>query len=173
MKKLKENYVLAKCCRPGEDDSIVGYYSHDNFIKVHRSDCHNLKKTDSARLITLDWRDLYDIDDFVPGDDYEVLDGIDFSILRHHQVLGVDYSLEVAAVLRLSKQTVFDRHRKLREMKLLKRVQPVMIRYRKNIVKNKWIKHRNHTYYDLTGKGRDYLRYYFKNHDGGAGSNDS
>ena len=40
------------------------------------------------------------------------------------------------------------------------RVEPLMIRYRKNIVKGKWIKHRNHTYYELTEKGRKYLAHH-------------
>ena len=164
MKRLKEDYFLANCCHPGEADSITGYYSHDNFIKVHKSDCPNLKKADSARLITLDWKDLYDVDEFVPDDDYASLDEVDFAVLRHHQLLGVDYSLKVAAVLRLSKQAVFESHRKLREMRLLERVQPVMIQYRKNIVNNKWIKHRNHTYYELTDKGEKYLEYHSGRH---------
>ena len=63
-------------------------------------------------------------------------------------------------IRRLDKQTVFDRHRKLREMGLLERVTATMVRYRKGIVDNKWIKHRNHTYFDLTDRGRKYLHHY-------------
>ena len=48
----------------------------------------------------------------------------------------------------------------MREMGLLERVEPLIIQYRKGIVDNKWIKHRNHTYYGLTSKGESYLRYH-------------
>ncbi len=161
--KLKEDYILARCCRPNTNDSITGYYSHDNFIKVHNSDCSNLNKADTNRLMPLDWPDILAADDFVPDDDFKTLDEIDFAVLKHHHALGVDYSLKVAAVLRIDKQAVFNSHTTLREMRLLKRVQPLMIQYRKNIAKNKWIKHRNHTYYELTTKGTNYLQYYLDN----------
>ncbi len=160
--KLKDKYILARCCRPNISDRITGYYSHDNLIKVHKTGCSNLNKADAERLMALAWTDILAADDFAPDDDFKNLDKIDFAVLRHHQVLGVDYSLKVAAALRIDKQAVFESHNKLREMKLLKRVRPLMIQYRKNIVKNKWTKHRNHTYYELTKKGRDYLRYYLE-----------
>jgi hypothetical protein len=161
--RLKEDFILANCCHPGVEDDITGYFSHDRFIKVHKSSCPNLKKADSGRLIVLEWRNIVASDDFKPDEDYRTLDGVDFAILEHHHKLGVDYSLKVAADLRIERHIVFDRHRKLRAMGLLERVKPVMIQYRKNIVKNKWIKHRNHTYYNLTLKGRDYLDYYSRN----------
>jgi len=161
--KLKEDYILARCCRPTTDDKITGYYSHDNFIKVHKADCTNLNKADNSRLISLEWQDILAENDFVPGNDYQELNNIDFAIMKHHQLLGVDYSLKVAAALNIDRQAVFDSHSKLREMKLLKRVKPLIIQYRKNIVKNKWIKHRNHTYYELTPKGQAYLEYYIEN----------
>jgi hypothetical protein len=158
--KLKESYILANCCSPQEGDTLTGYYSHDNFIKVHRSDCPNLSKADADRLINLIWREIIQDDDFIPDPDYSQLDEIDFRILEHHRNMGIDYSLAVAAILNLDDKAVFERHRRLREMALLVRVKPVMVQYRKNIVKNKWIKHRNHTYYDLTDKGRAYLGYH-------------
>ncbi len=160
--KLKDDYILANCCSPGENDKIVGYYSHNNIIKVHRADCPNLDKADPERLMELHWRDIVGEVDFVPDDDFGKLDATDFVILAHHENYGVDYSLKVAGVLHLDKQIVFDRHAKLREMGLLKRVKPLIIQYRKNIVKNRWIKHRNHTYYELTEKGLKYLSYFNK-----------
>jgi len=161
--KLKEDYILANCCTPTEHDTIVGYYSHNNIIKVHRADCPNLAKTDPERLITLNWRDIITEKDFTPDDDFHELDATDFIILEHHEKYGVDYSLKVASVLHIDKQLVFDRHTKLREMGLIKRVKALIIQYRKNIVKNKWIKHRNHTYYELTEKGEKYLAFHQKN----------
>jgi (p)ppGpp synthase/HD superfamily hydrolase len=163
MMKLKEKYILASCCSPAGDDSITGYYSHNNIIKVHRSGCSNLKKADPARLIELNWEEVIAPDDFKPDDDYNKLDETDFLILKHHRIFGVDYSLKVAAMYRLDKQLVFESHKKLRAMDLLERVKPVMMQYRKGIVDNKWIKHRNHTYYELTDKGRNYLEYNIKN----------
>jgi hypothetical protein len=157
---LKENYVIAKCCRPSPDDSIIGYYSHNNVIKVHRRGCSNLSGVDIDRIMRLDWDEITEPPPTIPDADYRDLDDLDFQILVHHDTMGVDYSLKVASILCLDKQLTFDRHAKLRDMKLLERVDPRIIRYRKNIVKGKWIKHRNHTYYDLTDKGRLYVRHY-------------
>ncbi len=159
----KDSYILARCCSPQDGDSLTGYYSHDNIIKVHKSDCPNLSGADPESLITLVWTDIMQSGDSRPDKDYSLLDEIDFRILAHHQKMGIDYSLAVAAILNLDGKTVFDRHRRLRQMALLERVQPVMVQYRKNIVNNKWIKHRNHTYYDLTSKGRNYLKYHANN----------
>jgi len=163
MPKLKDDYIIANCCAPSENDEIIGYYSHNNIIKVHRNGCSNLVKADPARLVMLEWKDILAADDFKPGKDYEELDNIDWRILKHHLAYGVDYSLKVAAMLHLDKQAVFDSHTKLRAMKLLARVKPLMMQYRKGIAKNKWIKHRNHTYYDLTDKARKYLEHHHNN----------
>lgn len=157
--RLKEDYIAANCCRPAPEDDIVGYYSHDNLIKVHKRGCPNLAKAEASRLMTLEWDDIVAGEEYRPESDYNSLDDTDFIILNHHRIYGYDYTLKVAAILRLDKQTVFDHHDKLRRMGLLERVEPRMIRYRKNIVKGKWIKHRNHTYYDLTARGADYLGY--------------
>lgn len=157
---LKEEYTIANCCRPAETDSIIGYYSHNNIIKVHRANCANLRKADQSRLVTLEWRNIIDNKVETPEEDYKLLDATDFRILKHHFDYGVDYSLKMARMLYLDKELVFERHTKLREMGLLERVEPRIIQYRKGIVDNRWIKHRNHTYYDLTDKGRLYLGHY-------------
>ncbi len=158
--RLKDKYVLARCCSPSQGSAIVGYFSHDDMIKVHRHDCRNLVKAERERLVSLEWENIVENDEFKPGNDYGELEANDFRILQHHRDLGVDYSLKTASVIHLSRQEVFDRHRKLRDMGLLKRVEPVMIQYRKGVVDNKWIKHRNHTYYELTRRGRDYLAFF-------------
>lgn len=167
--KLKEDYILANCCAPQENDNIIGYYSHNNIIKVHKDDCSNLDKTDSARLVRLEWKDILAPEMSRPDDDYHNLDETDWLIMQHHRTFGVDYSLKVAAMLHIDKQKVFDSHTKLREMKLLERVKPLIMQYRKGIVKNKWIKHRNHTYYELTDRGRNYLEYYLREKPGPLG----
>jgi len=92
--KLKDDYILAKCCSPTETDSITGYYSYDNYIKVHKSDCPNVRIADQSRLIELEWPDIIAVDDFVPESDYDELDEIDFLVMNHHKIYGVDYSLK-------------------------------------------------------------------------------
>ncbi len=164
---LKENYTLSKCCQPLPYCEITGYYSHDGLtLKVHRSNCVNLQKADQARLVSLEWKDILAEDEFTPDDDFAELDELDFRILQHHRDLGVDYSLKTARLLNIDKQTMFDRHHKLRDMSLLQRVEPLMIQYRKGVVDNKWIKHRNHTYYEFTKKGRSYLEHFLNNPTG-------
>jgi hypothetical protein len=160
--KLKEKYVLARCCAPTPGVKIRGYCSYADSIKVHRHDCPNLNKSSPDRLVALEWEEILAEEEFSPSEDYQELEKTDFIILTHHREYGVDYSLKVAAMLRLPKQEVFDRHKKLRAMGLLERVEPLMIRYRKGIVDNKWIKHRNHTYYRLTSTGEDYLDYFVR-----------
>jgi hypothetical protein len=158
--RIKADYTLARCCAPRPPDPIIGYYSHDNVLKVHRSGCQNLTKADPKRLLTLSWDDvLEDREPFKPDDDYTELDTVDFAVLAHHEHFGVDYAHVVARAVCISKDEAFERHRKLRDLGLLRRVEPTMIRYRKGIVDNKWIKHRNHTYYELTDKGRAYLAF--------------
>ena len=158
--RLKEQYTLARCCSPSRDDRIVGYYSHDRFLKVHRHDCPSFSKVDPARLVPLSWDDILEHDESPPEVDYNDLDSDDIAVLGHHLEYGIDYSLKVAQVLGLDKQAAFDRHHKLRGLGLLQRVEPRIVQYRKGIVDNKWIKHRNHTYYDLTPKGKSCIELY-------------
>jgi len=158
--KLKENYIRARCCSPAPGDRIVGYYSHDNRLKVHRHDCPNLSKSEPTRLVQLEWDAILQEQAISPEKDYTQLDETDFAILNHHHTHGIDYSLMVARALAIDKQTAFSHHKKLRAMGLLRRVEAVIVQYRKGLVDHKWIKHRNHTYYDLTSKGSRYLGYY-------------
>jgi len=158
--RLKEGYRLAKCCSPRPDDPIRGYFSQDNVIVVHKSSCPNLGKTDQARLLSLSWEEILEASNDEPGEDFCELDELDFEILRHHEKMGIDYSLMVASVLNIEAELAFERHRKLRGLKLLKRVERVMIRYRENVADNKWIKHRNHTYYEITPKGEKHLDFF-------------
>ena len=160
--KLKKEYILAKCCSPLPPENIVGYYSYDNILKVHKQNCTNLKKAAPDRLVQLEWHDILEPPESKPDDDFNHLDIVDFKILEHHQNLGIDYSLKVAKDVNIPKQDAFERHNKLKDMGLLERVDALMVQYRKGIVKNKWIKHRNHTYYQITLKGKKYLDYFLK-----------
>ncbi len=157
--RLKEGYILARCCSPTPPDKIIGYHSHESLLKVHRHDCPNLNKADPARLVSLEWNNIVQEDSFSPDRDYAELDEIDFAILNHHRTYGIDYSLMVASMVEIDRAVAFDRHKKLRAMGLLKRVNAVIVQYRKGLTDHKWIKHRNHTYYDLTAKGNQYLDY--------------
>lgn len=159
--RLKEQYTQARCCAPSPPAPITGYFSHDRItLKVHRADCTNLLKAPADRLVTLQWSDIMAEEKFSPGEDYAELDELDWRVMKLHREYGVDYSLKVARMLTADKGEVFEAHAKLRKMGLLERVQPLIIRYRKGIVDNKWIKHRNHTYYDLTPRGNRYLDYH-------------
>jgi hypothetical protein len=162
--RLKDKYTLAKCCRPASSDAIVGYFSYDDIIKVHRRDCSNLGKAEPQRLIDLEWNEVVADTQEPPDTDYYQLDAIDFEVLKHHREYDIDYSLMVAKMLRIPRQEAFQRHDKLRNLGLLERVDAVMVRYRKNIAPGKWIKHRNHTYYRLTHKGARYLDF-SRSHD--------
>ena len=46
----------AKCCRPIPGDDIVGLTSSGNGFVVHRSVCHNIKKSRSNRIF-IEWSD--------------------------------------------------------------------------------------------------------------------
>lgn len=157
---LKEAYERALCCRPSPGDEIVGYFSHDGYLKVHKKNCESLMRVEPDRLVPLRWEDILRSAPFRPGPEYDALDTVDFRVLAHHREYGIDYSLKTARVLNISKQEAFDRHRKLRAMKLLERVDATMVQYRKGIVDHKWIKHRNHTYYRLTDAGVALLDYH-------------
>ncbi len=158
---VKEDYMLAKCCSPVPPDPIAGYFSYDKIIKVHRSGCDELRKVEPERLLSLVWHDiLAESAPFEPELDYGELEETDFAVLSHHAQYGVDYSLVVARKVGIAKQEAFDRHQKLLRLKLIERVEPRIIQYRKGIVESKWIKHRNHTYYDLTPKGKEYLAFF-------------
>jgi hypothetical protein len=160
---LKKDYVIAKCCNPRPpNDPIIGHLNFKQVIVVHKTGCQHLKKVEPERLVKLSWNDITEQKDEGVGKDYSKLDKLDFRILKHHKTMGIDYSLMVAKILRIKPDQAFEHHRKLRSLKLLERVSKVMVQYRKNIVDNKWIKHRNHTYYRITPKGERYLNFFLE-----------
>ncbi len=151
-------YIIAKCCLPNEENQIIGYFKEDGSITIHDTSCKSVPGLRQERLLDVVWKEINDSkpQDTSPDVPTE-LDEIDYYILKHHQELGMDYSIVVAETLRIPLEEMHKRHRKLRDLGGLKRVEGRIIHYRKNIVKGKWIKHRNHTYYELTPEGSQWI----------------
>ena len=88
---LKEDYRLAACCSPSPPDEIIGYYSRNNVIKLHRKDCPHVADVEPERLISLSWDEvLDDSPEFTPDADYGELDEVDFAVLAHHEKYSID-----------------------------------------------------------------------------------
>lgn len=154
-------YKIAKCCTPEQDSPIIGYFKEDGTIAVHDTSCSTVPGLRTERLLDVSWHEIHksqipDTSQEIPTE-FAELDETDYLILKHHQELGMDYSIVVAETLRIPLEEMHQRHRKLRELRGLKRVEGRIIHYRKNIVKGKWIKHRNHTYYELTPEGKHWI----------------
>ena len=166
-------YKIAKCCTPETGDPITGYFKEDGTITVHHDTCGALQGFRSERLLAVAWNEIQEVetppDSIVLSPAFAALDEIDYFILKHHQEFGMDYSIVVAEALRVPLEEMHQRHRKLRELGGLKRVEGRIIHYRKNIVKWKWIKHRNHTYYELTSEGKLWIQA-FENQQETAGA---
>lgn len=154
-------YKIAKCCTPEENDPIIGYFKEEGPITVHSSECPTISGLRPERLLNVSWDEINKTK--TPDTSQDILseivdlDETDYFILKHHQELGMDYSKVVAQTLRIPLEEMHERHRKLRELGGLKRVEGRIIHYRKNIGKGKWIKHRNHTYYELTPEGIQWI----------------
>ena len=155
-------YKRAQCCSPEAGESIIGYFKEGGTVAVHRSNCTSVLHLRVERLLEVTWDEIHaaethaDIETKDPT--FNQLDDVDYLILKHHQEFGLDYSIVVSEMLGLPLEETQKHHRKLRELGGLKRVEKRMIQYRKNIVQGKWIKHRNHTYYELTPKGERWIR---------------
>ena len=157
-------YNIAKCCEPDEDNPIIGYFKEDGAITIHEKTCDTVHGLRQERLLDVAWEEIRktkksEITLEIPTE----LDETDYYILKHHQELGMDYSIVVAETLRIPLEEMHKRHRKLKELGGLKRVEGRIIHYRKNRVKGKWIKHRNHTYYELTAEGIQWIDYFENN----------
>ena len=154
-------YKIAKCCTPQDGDPITGYFKEDGTITVHNATCNAVQGLRTERLLQVTWDEIRKAEtatgDVPLAPEFAELDETDYFILKHHQEFGMDYSIVVAEVLRVPLEEMQQRHRKLKELGGLKRVQGRVIQYRKNIVKGKWIKHRNHTYYELTPEGKTWI----------------
>ena len=160
-------YKLAKCCSPQVGNHVIGYFKEDGAIAVHQSSCTSLKHLRQERLLDVTWQQIQttatDVEPAEVDRVFGTLDKIDCLILKHHQTFGIDYSIAVSDSLGIPLEETYKQHRKLRGIGGLKRVERRIIQYRKNIVKGKWIKHRNHTYYELTPRGEKWIEMFERN----------
>ena len=76
---------FSQCCSPIPGDEIVGYISKGKGIKVHRKDCHNVRK-ESSRLIDIDW-------------DYDYIDANPSLYYADIQIVATDYSQLMSNVI--------------------------------------------------------------------------
>ena len=158
-------YQIAKCCAPQPETPVIGYFKENGTITVHHAECASVQGLRTERLLKVSWQEIQEAE--VPPEatlapEFDELDETDYFVLKHHQEFGMDYSIVVAETLQIPLEEMHRRHRKLRELGGLKRVEGRIIHYRKNIVKGKWIKHRNHTYYELTPDGKTWIEAFEK-----------
>ena len=160
-------YTLAKCCSPQVGSQVIGYVKEDGTIAVHQSSCTSLKHLRQERLLDVTWQEIQTTaSDAEPGEAdpiFSTLSEIDYLILKHHDTFGIDYSIAVSDALGIPLEETYKQHRKLKTIGGLSRVEKRIIQYRKNIVKGKWIKHRNHTYYELTPRGEKWIQMFERN----------
>lgn len=158
-------YQIAKCCAPQPETQVIGYFKENGTITVHHAECASVQGLRTERLLKVSWQEIQAAE--IPPEatlapEFDELDETDYFVLKHHQEFGMDYSIVVAETLQIPLEEMHRRHRKLRELGGLKRVEGRIIHYRKNIVKGKWIKHRNHTYYELTPDGKTWIEAFEK-----------
>ena len=85
------------------------------------------------------------------------LSDIELKILYYIYHSGPAFIKKLSARMDNDIQTLQKSVEALQRMEYLERVSGTMVEYRLNR-RNKIIKHRNHTYYDLTRKGRLFMR---------------
>jgi len=87
------------------------------------------------------------------------LSDIELKILYYIYHSGPAFIKKLSARLDKDIQTLQSSIEALQRMEYLERVTGTMVEYRLNR-RSKVIKHRNHTYYDLTRKGRLFMRHF-------------
>ena len=98
-------YKIAKCCTPQKGDAITGYFKEDSTITVHHAKCSAVQGFRPERLLAIAWDEIRTTE--TPTDtvalppEFAELDETDYFILKHHQELGMDYSIVVAEALRI------------------------------------------------------------------------
>ncbi|WP_291493860.1 DUF2250 domain-containing protein [Desulfurella sp.] len=85
------------------------------------------------------------------------LNNLDIEVLKYHKQKGCDYSKSLARALNIKLCEAFEVHKKLLELGYLEKVNSKFTKYKLNN-NTKIIKHRNHTYYQLSQKGKQFLK---------------
>ncbi|OSS41889.1 hypothetical protein DESAMIL20_1442 [Desulfurella amilsii] len=85
------------------------------------------------------------------------LDDLEIKILKYHKQKGCDYSKSLAKELNIKLCEAFMVHKKLLSLGYLEKVSSRLTKYKVNN-KTKIIKHRNHTYYQLSQNGKQFLK---------------
>lgn len=93
------------------------------------------------------------------GKEYE-LSELELRILKYHKIMGPDYSKLISYRFHITLQEAFDIHKKLFDIGLLEKVSAPIINYHSKDKRLKTLKHRNHTYYELSRLGKLLLRDY-------------
>lgn len=84
------------------------------------------------------------------------VDVIDLTILAYLKKLGPEYAKLLSRRLSLTIEESFERLQKLQKQGLITRIDRSIVKYYHRRRKN--VKHRNHTYYELTRDGEHLLR---------------
>jgi predicted transcriptional regulator len=94
----------------------------------------------------------------------EELRDLEIKILKYHKIAGADYSKLISHRFGLSLSDAMKIHKKLLELGFLEKVSGSIINYHTKLKngKYKYVKHRNHTYYTLSRKGKHFIREYEK-----------
>jgi len=85
------------------------------------------------------------------------LNDLEIKVLKYHKQKGCDYSKSLARALNIKLCEAFAVHKKLLSLGYLEKVSSRLTKYQVN-TKTKIVKHRNHTYYQLTQKGKQFVK---------------
>ncbi len=85
------------------------------------------------------------------------LDDLEIAVLKYHKHKGCDYSKSLSRVLHIPLQKAFEVHKKLFELGYLEKINSRLTKYKINS-KTKITKHRNHTYYQLSQIGKQFIK---------------
>lgn len=85
------------------------------------------------------------------------LSTLEIETLKYHMQKGCDYSKSLAKALNIKLCEAFKIHKKLLDLGYLEKVSSKLTKYKIDN-STKIIKHRNHTYYQLSKKGKQFAK---------------
>lgn len=63
----KRQIKLSKCCKPGRSDQIIGFYTKDGKITVHKIECKNAASLSTMKTANVWWTDESSLESSLPG----------------------------------------------------------------------------------------------------------